>query len=136
VYNQDLLIEAVNRFGPAIAVSIDVSDDYVSVDGWKQVSTVRFEDLAMRMKTLGVRELLFTDTRKDGTLSGPNLDGIRRFVKAAGVPVTVSGGVTTVEDIAALKAFEKDGVKAVVIGKALYDHKIFLEDALRAAAVA
>ena len=72
VYNSDLVAEAVDRFGDAIAVSIDVSDDFVAVAGWKELSAVRFDDLALRMKDLGVRQLLFTDTRKDGTMSGPN----------------------------------------------------------------
>jgi phosphoribosylformimino-5-aminoimidazole carboxamide ribotide isomerase len=136
VYNPDLVKEAVKRFGAAVAVSIDVSDDYVTVDGWKETSAVRFDDLAKRMRDHGVRELLFTDTRKDGTLTGPNIEGIRRFLAAAKVPVTVSGGMSTLDDILALKPFESEGLKAVVIGKALYDQKIQLEDALRVTAVA
>jgi phosphoribosylformimino-5-aminoimidazole carboxamide ribotide isomerase len=134
VYNPDLVVEAVKRFGAAVTVSIDVSDDYVAVAGWKEVSKVKFDDLAMRMRDRGVKELLFTDTRKDGTLSGPNIDGIRRFLKAAAVPVTVSGGISGIADISALKPLVVEGLKAVVIGKALYDHKIVLEEALRVAA--
>ncbi|HVO33024.1 MAG TPA: 1-(5-phosphoribosyl)-5-[(5-phosphoribosylamino)methylideneamino]imidazole-4-carboxamide isomerase [Elusimicrobiota bacterium] len=133
VYNEDLVIESVRKHGKSIAVSIDVSDDYVAVGGWTELSAVRFEDLARTMRQNGITELLFTDTRKDGTLSGPNLEGIRRFLKAAQVPVTVSGGISSVDDVAVLKTLEGEGLKAVVIGKALYDEKIVLEEALRVA---
>jgi len=133
VYHPELVAEAVERFGGRIVVSIDVSDDYVAVAGWKELSSVRYDDLAVRMREAGVRELLFTDTRKDGTLSGPNVEGIRRFLAAAQVPVTVSGGITTVEDVATLKELEPLGLAGAVIGKALYDRRITLEDAMRIA---
>jgi phosphoribosylformimino-5-aminoimidazole carboxamide ribotide isomerase len=133
VYNPELVYAAVKRFGKAIAVSIDVSDDYVAVAGWKELSAVRFDDLAIRMRDNGIKELLFTDTRKDGTLSGPNISGIQLFLKAAQVPVTVSGGISSLDDIHALKEFEPEGLQAVVVGKALYDHRIKLEDAIRVA---
>lgn len=133
VYDPDLVRDAVKRFGAAIAVSIDVSDDFVAVAGWKEVSTVRYDELAHRMRELGVKTLLFTDTRKDGTLSGPNLPAIERFLKAANVPVIVSGGISSPQDVESLKPFVALGLSGVVIGKALYDHKLKLEDALAAA---
>lgn len=133
VYDPELVQQAVQKFGKAIAVSIDVSDDYVAVAGWKEVSAVRFDDLAKRMRDAGVATLLFTDTRKDGTLSGPNVAGIRLFLAAAQCPVIVSGGITTPDDIASLKDFEPQGLSGVVVGKALYDRKLTLQDAMRAA---
>ena len=134
VYDPDLVSEAVESFGEAVAVSIDVSDDFVAVAGWKELSAVRFDDLAARMRDLGVSHLLFTDTRKDGTLSGPNLGGITLFLKAAApVPVIASGGISSLEDIHSLKMFEPQGLAGVVIGKALYDRKIVLSEAIMAA---
>lgn len=134
VYNPDLVVEAVDKYGPAIAVSIDVSDDYVMVSGWKEVSAIRFDDLARRMRDTGVEHLLFTDTRKDGTLTGPNLAGIQLFLLAAeGTPVTVSGGISSADDVAQLRGFESLGLQAVVIGKALYDRKLTLQDAMQVA---
>ena len=113
-------------------MSIDVSEDFVAVSGWKEVSKVKFDELAKRMIGLGIKHLLFTDTRKDGTLSGPNVKGIRLFLEAAkGVPVIVSGGITSVEDVAQLRELEASGLSGVIIGKALYDHKITLEDAIK-----
>jgi phosphoribosylformimino-5-aminoimidazole carboxamide ribotide isomerase len=133
VYNKDLLVEAIKRFGKAIAVSIDAAGDYAAVSGWKQVSSVRFEELAAQMVQLGVQQLLYTDTRKDGTLTGPNVAAVRLFLQHAKVPLIVSGGMSKVEDVAVLRPLEKEGLSGVVIGKALYDGKIDLAEAIRAA---
>lgn len=134
VYNPTLVGEALEKYGKAIAVSIDVSEDFVTVSGWKEVSAMRFEQVAARMISLGVQSLLFTDTRKDGTLSGPNLNGIRLFLNAAGgLPVTVSGGISSIDDVIALREFEAQGLVAVIIGKALYDRRLILQDAMKVA---
>lgn len=132
VYNPDLVAQAVDRFGPAIAVSVDVSDDFVTVSGWKEVSTVRFDDLAARMREAGVRHLLFTDTRKDGTLTGPNLGGIQMFLAAAApVPVFASGGISSLDDLITLRDYAPKGLAGVVVGKALYDRKFTLQEAIQ-----
>jgi phosphoribosylformimino-5-aminoimidazole carboxamide ribotide isomerase len=133
VNDKTLLVEAVRRFGKAIAVSIDAAGDYAAVSGWTHVSSIRFEELAAQMVQLGVQQLLFTDTRKDGTLTGPNLAAIRLFLAHAKAPLIVSGGMSKVEDVAVLRPLEKEGLSGVVIGKALYDGKIDLAEAIRAA---
>lgn len=136
VYNPSLVEQAIDKYGDKIAVGIDVSEDFVAVSGWKDISTVRFDDLVRRMVSMGVKTLLFTDTRKDGTLSGPNLGGIRMFLsEAQGVNVIVSGGITTVEDLITLKEMEPLGLSGVIIGKALYDRKITLQEAIQAVGV-
>jgi phosphoribosylformimino-5-aminoimidazole carboxamide ribotide isomerase len=133
VQSPDLVMQAVDEFGPAIAVSVDAADSFAAISGWKELSAVRFDVLAQRMREIGVQELVFTDTHKDGTLAGPNMDAIRLFLSVAQVPVTVSGGVSCLEDLTELKDFEPLGLKAVIIGKALYDLKIDLEAAIRVA---
>jgi phosphoribosylformimino-5-aminoimidazole carboxamide ribonucleotide (ProFAR) isomerase len=134
LYNPDLVAEAVGHYGQAVAVSIDVSDDFVTVAGWKEVSTVRFDDLARRMRDMGVQQLLFTDTRKDGTLTGPNMAGIILFLTSASpVPVIVSGGISSLDDIISLRAYESQGLAGIVVGKALYDRKFTLAEALKVA---
>lgn len=134
VYNPALVSKALEHYGNAIAVSIDVSDDLVAVAGWKELSAIRYDTLAESMIVLGVKHLLFTDTRKDGTLSGPNFEGISLFLKATrGLPVTVSGGITTIDDLIQLRELEPQGLTAVVVGKALYDRKMTLEEATKVA---
>lgn len=134
VQNPALVREAAKRFGVGVVVSIDVKDEYVAVAGWTAVSEMKFQDLIVLMRDAGVMEFLFTDTRKDGTLSGPNVPAIKQFLQAARVPVIAAGGVTTVKDIEALKALEPMGLKGAVIGKSLYDERIRYADALRAVA--
>ncbi len=132
VYNPELVTEAIDKYGNRIAVSIDVSEDFVTVSGWKEVSAVKFDVLAQRMVAAGVKNFLFTDTRKDGTLSGPNIMGIRMFLYAAkGVPVIVSGGISSAEDLLQLRELESQGLSGVIIGKALYDRKITLQEAMQ-----
>ncbi len=134
VYNPSLVTEALDKYGEKIAVSIDVSEDFVAVSGWKDISTVRFDDLVRKMVAAGVKHLLFTDTRKDGTLSGPNVGAIRYFMQEAkGCSVMASGGITTPEDVLSLREFEVQGLTGIIIGKALYDRRITLADAMHAA---
>ena len=134
VYNPPLVSEALEMFGDAIAVSIDVAEEFVAVAGWKELSTVTYQDLIQRMIKLGVKRLLFTDTRKDGTLTGPNLGGIKHFLQVArGVPVTVSGGISSLDDVGHLLEYQAMGLEGVIIGKALYDHKLTLEEAMKVA---
>ena len=134
VYNPSLVSEALESYGDTIAVSIDVCEDFVAVSGWKEISTMKFDALAGRMTRLGVKSLLFTDTRKDGTMTGPNIDGIRLFLQAAsGIPVTASGGISSIDDIVALRELEHLGLTSVIVGKALYDHRINLLEAMKVA---
>jgi phosphoribosylformimino-5-aminoimidazole carboxamide ribotide isomerase len=133
IENPQLVADAVLKYEDQVTVSIDVSGQFAAIAGWKQVSAIPFSDVAKAMRELGVSELLFTDTRRDGTLNGPDIPTVRRFLQAAELPVIISGGVTTLEDIANLKELEAEGLKGAVIGKALYDKKIQLEDAIRIA---
>jgi len=134
VYNPALVSEALEKYGDAMAVGIDAAEDFVAVSGWKELSAVTYQDLVRRMITVGVKHLLFTDTRKDGTLTGPNLGSIKQFLEAAqGMPVTVSGGITTPDDIMQLRAYEVMGLESIIIGKALYDNKLTLRAAMQVA---
>ncbi len=134
VHNPELVTQAIGKYGSKIAVSIDVSEEFVAVSGWKEISAVRFEDLAKRMIGMGVKCLLFTDTRKDGTMTGPNLAGIRLFLSAAeGAEVIVSGGISSIDDVIQLRELEVRGLSGIIIGKALYDRQMTLQDAIRVA---
>lgn len=133
VYNPDLVRQAVEELGSHIAVSIDVTDDKVAIAGWKDITVLHYEDLIARMTRLGVAELLFTDTRRDGTLAGPNVEAIQRFLSSVKVPVIASGGISSLDDIRALKNLEPSGLSGVIIGKALYTETVSLEEAIKIA---
>jgi phosphoribosylformimino-5-aminoimidazole carboxamide ribotide isomerase len=133
VDNPDLVTQAVELFKDFITVGIDVRNTFAATSGWQRTSMCRADELAVRMRDAGVKELMFTDTTRDGTLEGPDTGTIRAFLAAAKMPVLVSGGISTLEDIRNLKELEGEGLKGIVIGKALYDNKFQLEDALRLA---
>lgn len=131
VANPKLVEEACAKYGDRIVVGIDAKDGYVAVEGWDQTATRKALDLALEMKKLGVQRIIFTDIKRDGTLKGPNLESTRDMAEATGLKVTASGGVASLEDIAAVAKLEPYGVDSVITGKALYDGRIKLEEALK-----
>jgi len=119
--------KALDFFGEKIAVGIDAKGGYVAIKGWTQDSKLHAFDLAVNMKDLGVKTLVYTDISKDGMLSGPDFDGTSQMVETTGLYVIASGGITSVDDIKKLKCL---GVSGVIIGKALYTGDISLRQAL------
>ena len=102
--------------------------------GWNEISTVAALDLAARVKGWGVGRIQYTDVVRDGTLMGPNLDGIEEIARASGLRITAAGGVSTLEDLVRLRALEPLGVDEVMVGKALYERRFTLAEAEAAVA--
>jgi phosphoribosylformimino-5-aminoimidazole carboxamide ribotide isomerase len=125
--------EAVARFGDAVVSGIDARGSEVATRGWTEATRVDALDLARSVARLGVRRIIYTDITRDGKLAGPNFEATREMARAAGVPVTASGGVSSLDDIARLGRLEPDGVDSVIVGKALYEGRFTLEEAIRAA---
>ena len=117
----------------AVAVALDARNGRVTVAGWKEIATVRAVDLAQRCREWGVRRLQYTDVTRDGTLVGPNVPATEELARAAGVPVTASGGVASLDDLRALCAIAESGVDEVIVGRALYDGRFTLAQAREAA---
>ncbi|HWQ61968.1 MAG TPA: 1-(5-phosphoribosyl)-5-[(5-phosphoribosylamino)methylideneamino]imidazole-4-carboxamide isomerase [Negativicutes bacterium] len=128
-----LVREACNLYGDRIVVGIDAKNGVAAVEGWGVSGGVGAEELAARMVAAGVARIIYTDIARDGTLGGVNVAATRALAKAAGVPVIASGGVSSLADIAAVRAAAGDGVEGVIVGKALYTGAVSLPDALRAA---
>jgi len=119
---------AVRKYGvEQIAVGIDARDGWVRVRGWKENSEISATDLALRMRSLGLRTVIFTDVSRDGLGSGLNIASTRELARASGLDVIASGGVHTVEDIIAAKNANLAGV---IVGRALYEGTIDLNQAL------
>jgi phosphoribosylformimino-5-aminoimidazole carboxamide ribotide isomerase len=117
----------------AVAVALDARNGRVTVGGWKEITTVRAVELAQRCREWGVRRLQYTDVARDGTLVGPNVVATGELARAAGVPVTASGGVSSLDDLRALGAIASCGVDEVIVGRALYDGRFTLAQAREAA---
>ena len=125
--NPDLVKEAVQEFGDAIAVGIDAKNGYVATEGWIEGSDVYFTDLAKQMEDMGVKTIIFTDIGKDGTLSGPNLEQLVEINNAVSCDITASGGVTSMGDILALRDKKLYGA---ICGKSIYEGTLQLRDAV------
>lgn len=130
----DLVISAVEKFGSdRVVVGIDAKKGLVAVRGWIVTTTKKAVDLAHEMVNCGVKRFIYTDIARDGLLEGPNLEELKRFTQAVGVSVIASGGVSRLEDIKNLMALESIGVEGAIIGKAYYEGKIELDEAVRVA---
>jgi phosphoribosylformimino-5-aminoimidazole carboxamide ribotide isomerase len=120
---------AVELWPDAVAVALDAKRGKVAVGGWQEITTVDATELAVRVKGWGVRRIQYTDVVRDGTLVGPNLDGLEQVAQAAGLRVTAAGGVATLGDIGGLRGLEALGVDEVIVGKALYERRFTLAQA-------
>jgi len=117
----------------AVAVGIDARSGHAAIEGWTATSEVGVVELARRFEDCGVAVLIYTDIARDGALSGVDVQAITDFARQVSIPVIASGGVSSVADIAALKAGEANGIAGVVCGRALYDGRIDPHEALRLA---
>ena len=124
--------EAMCReYADRIAVGIDAKDAMVATHGWTEVGEKSAIHFAVEMEQAGVKTVIYTDIRRDGTLTGPNIEATKRMAQATqNVEIIASGGVSSLQDIRSLKALEPLGVTGVIIGKALYTGDLQLEEAI------
>ena len=119
----------VGEFGDRVAIGLDVRGRTLAARGWTRDGGDLFEVLA-RLEKAGCARYVVTDIRKDGTMTGPNLDLLREVCRHASAPVVASGGVSTLDDLRALAGLEADGVEGVIAGKALYAGAFTVAEAL------
>ena len=112
-----------------MVVGIDARNGLVATKGWTQASQVDATMLAEKFNGIGLAALICTDIATDGTLEGPNLQFLRLMAKASGTPVIASGGIGDLTDLLSLLPLEADGVVGVIVGRALYDGKVNLQEA-------
>jgi len=130
-------VRAMARAHPgAIVVAVDARDGMVATEGWAAVSDVPAVDLARRFEDAGVAALLFTDIGRDGLLKGCNVEATVALARAVDIPVIASGGVAGMDDIRALAAHAGEGIEGVITGRALYDGRLQLSEALALAGMA
>ncbi len=126
------LREATEALGDRLVAGIDVKEGMVAVRGWMGVSREKPDVAARRLVEAGVRRIIYTDTLKDGTLEGPNFEGIAAIAEASRVPVIAAGGVSSVEDVSRIAGMSELGVEGVITGMALYRGRFTLPEALGA----
>lgn len=130
--NPDFVREAAAAHPGQIVVAVDARDGFIATKGWAEVSTVSIAELGHRFEDAGVAALLFTDVGRDGLLKGCNVEATVALAAEVPIPVIASGGVADISDIHALVG--KPGIEGVITGRALYDGRLDLAEALKAAA--
>lgn len=129
--DRKFLLKALKEFGDKVIVSIDAREQKVLIKGWLESSdSLNVLGFARDLQEIGFSQLIYTDISKDGTLKGPNIKGIKDLLKETSMKVISSGGISTLEDITRLKLLEKEGVAGIIVGKALYEGKFTLKQAL------
>jgi phosphoribosylformimino-5-aminoimidazole carboxamide ribotide isomerase len=132
VQRPEFLAEAVQRFGGRIVVGIDARDGRVATHGWNQVGSLEAAAFAQTLARSGVQRVVYTDISKDGMLAGPNLEATRRLAADSRLKVIASGGVASLDDLRALRGLEGFGVEGAIVGKALYERRFTLQEAIAA----
>jgi phosphoribosylformimino-5-aminoimidazole carboxamide ribotide isomerase len=125
--------DAVQRFGEAIVAGIDARDGLVAVEGWRAGTATPAVELVAELREWGIRHLVYTDISRDGMQTGVNVDAYEQIAETAGFPVIASGGISTLDDFAALAALGPDTVEGAITGRALYEGAFKLKHAIRAA---
>ena len=128
VRQPEFIRELVKRFGAErIVVGVDARDGMVAVEGWEKTSSLTAADLCTRMQSFGIRHIVYTDISRDGTLTGPNVTYTKMLTDLTGMDVIASGGMSCMDD---LQNLYDNGIHGAIIGKALYEKRISLPDAL------
>lgn len=118
-------------FPNKIVMGIDARKGKVSIEGWTKDSGINANELAINAEKKGVCAIIFTDIDKDGLMSGPNIPSTLEIAKAVNIPVIVSGGVSAIEDVIEVKENEGSGIGGVICGRAVYDKKVDIKEALK-----
>ncbi|MCK0169643.1 1-(5-phosphoribosyl)-5-[(5-phosphoribosylamino)methylideneamino]imidazole-4-carboxamide isomerase [Aliiroseovarius sp. S1123] len=129
VENPDLVREAARAFPGKVAVGIDARDGRVATKGWAEETDVMVTDLAKSFEDAGVCAIIYTDINRDGAMQGPNTEATADLARAVSIPVIASGGVSSLDDLRALKSCGAS-LDGAISGRALYDGAIDLKEAL------
>ncbi len=128
--NPAFVRKACEKFPGKIIVGIDAKDGMVAIKGWAEVTSMQAVDLAKQMQEAGATAIIYTDIKRDGMLSGPNITATKTLADALHIPVIASGGVSTMQDIQDILAARHSGISGVITGKAIYNGSLNLREAI------
>jgi len=129
IKNKNFLKEACKKFSNKIALGLDAKDGYLSVSGWRENSNQLALDYLKEVNDYGVSRLIYTDINRDGMKQSPNFDETLKLAEISNCPVIISGGVSSIDDIK--KAKNLKNVEGIIVGKAIYDGDIKLEELVK-----
>ena len=128
IKNKEFLKEACAKFNNKIALGLDAKGGNLSVSGWKENLSIKTLDFLNEVNDFGVSRLVFTDINRDGTKAGPNFDETIKIADKSNCPVVISGGVSSIQDIKKAKELGNKNIEGIIIGKAIYDGDIKLDE--------
>ena len=128
IKNKKFLKEACIKFKNKIALGLDAKKGYLSASGWKEDLNIKTLDFLKDVKDYGVSRLIYTDIDRDGTKESPNFEETVKVADASSCPVIISGGVSSINDIKKAKELNNKNIEGIIIGKAIYDGDIQLEE--------
>ena len=131
IKDKNFLKEACVKFPNKIALGLDAKDGYLSVSGWKENSNQLTLDFLKEVNDYGVSRLIYTDINKDGTKSSPNFEETEKVAEISNCPVIISGGVSSVKDIKTAKNLNNKNIEGIIVGKAIYDGDIKLDELVK-----
>lgn len=131
--DQHFLQEAIARWGDKIAVSLDCVNGMIATKGWSNTTEIKAIDLVKTLETQGLKCLVYTDIARDGMMIGPNFEGVEEMIAQTNVPLIVSGGISKIEDIERLVEMNNPNILGIISGKALYEEKLNLQQAIKVA---
>ena len=128
VKNKEFLKEACIKFKDKIALGLDAKDGNLYVSGWKENLTINIIDFLKEVNNFGVSRIIYTDINRDGMKTSPNYEETIKIAKISNCPVVISGGVSSINDIKKAKNLNNKKIEGIIVGKAIYDGDIKLED--------
>ena len=130
IEDRTFLKEILNRWKKKIAVSLDCTDGMVSQRGWTSTSNIKAVDFVKELQAAGLSCLIYTDIKRDGMLTGPNIKELKKLADATTIPLIASGGISCLKDIKKLIAIQNQKIIGVIAGRALYEGKLDLKEAM------
>ena len=128
VENIELLETACNKFKNKIAVALDVKDGFIALSGWTKRTNISAIDFIKKIQNFGVSRIIYTDINRDGTKQGPNIKDTVELSSKSKIPLVISGGVSSLEDIKKIKSLSNSNIEGVIVGKSIYDGDIKIND--------
>jgi phosphoribosylformimino-5-aminoimidazole carboxamide ribotide isomerase len=129
IEDPEFLVQACKQYPGRVLAGIDANDGMVAIKGWEEVTSIHAYDLAKRLEMVGIAGIIYTDIKRDGMLSGPNIEAVREMVNHVMIPVIASGGIASMEDVRNLAQIKK--LWGMITGKAIYSGALNLKEAIQ-----
>ena len=124
----NFLKKACEKFKKKIILAIDVRNGFIALSGWKKQTSISAADFITKVDTLEISRIIYTDIDRDGTKLGPDIDETIKFSNLTKIPIVVSGGISSLQDVINIKDKKSKKIEGVIVGKAIYDKSIDLEE--------